>query len=46
MEVVGRAEEVASSVGIGGVVFVGSSPCSGCGGTGCAMMGGALGCAE
>ena len=36
--VVGGAAEVASGVGIGGAVCAGSSPCSGCGGTGGATM--------
>ena len=44
--VVGGAAEVASGVGIGGAVYAGSSPCSGCGGTGGATMGGALRGAE
>ena len=44
--VVSGAVEVASGVGTGGVVSVRSSPCSGCGGTGGATLGGAPGCAE
>ena len=44
--VVGGAIEVASGVGTGCVVSVESSPCSGCGGTSGATMGGAPGCAE
>ena len=39
--VVGGAAEVASGVGIGGAVCAGSSPCSSCGGTSGATMGGA-----
>ena len=44
--VVGGAVEVASGVGTGGVVSVGSSPCSSCGGTRGATMGGTLTSAE
>ena len=46
VRVVGGAAEVASGVGTDGVVFVGSSPCSSCGGTGGATMGGAPGGAK
>ena len=46
VEVVGGAAEVASGVGIGGVVSARSLPCSGCGGIGGDTMGGALGGAE
>ena len=42
----GEVAKVVSSVGTGGVVSTGSSPCSNCGGTGGATNGGALGCAE
>ena len=38
--VIEGAAEVASGLGTGGIVSVGSSPCSGCGGTGGATMGG------
>ena len=41
-----EAAEVASGVGIGGVVSARSLPCSGCGGIGGDTMGGALGGAE
>ena len=44
--VVGGAAEVASGVGTGGAVSVGSSPYSACGDTGGATMGGAPGGAE
>ena len=44
--VVGEAAEVALGVGIGGAVSTGSLPCSGCGGTGGATMGGTLGGTE
>ena len=44
--VVGEAVEVALGVGTGGVVSVGSSPCSGRGGTRGATMGGTPGGAE
>ena len=44
--VVSGAAEVASGVGIGGVVSARSLPCSGCGGIGGDTMGGALGGAE
>ena len=43
---VGGAVEVASGVGTGGAISVGSSPCSGCGGTRGATMGGTLGGVE
>ena len=46
VKVVGGAAEVASSVGPGGVVFVGSSPCSGYGGTRDATIGGTSGGAK
>ena len=41
--VVGGATEIASSVGIGGTVFAGSSPYFACGDIGGATMGGAPG---
>ena len=44
--VVGRAVEVASGVGTGGVVSAGSSPCSSYRGTGGVTMGGAPGCVK
>ena len=44
--VIGRAAEIASSVGIGGTVFAGSSPYFACGDIGGATMGGAPGGAE
>ena len=44
--VVGGAVEVASKMGTSGIVSVESSPCSACGGTGGATMGGAFRGAE
>ena len=44
--VVGGAAKVASSVDTGGVVSAESTPCSGCGSTGGATMGGTPGGAE
>ena len=42
VRVVAEAAEVASGMGTSDAVSIGSSPCSGCGGTGDATMGGTL----